>query len=415
MEKQNKETQKVIELVKKSDTFKLIIPEEVEKKIRYICQQIWKDEWSGTLFYKPEGRFEDGTLAIRCVDIYVMDIGTAAYTEFDMSPDVISYMADNPELLDCQMGLIHSHNTMSTFFSGTDTATLKEEGIDRNHFVSLIVNNEGTYTAAITRKVKATKTITENFSYPTFDDEEITDTKTYTIESEEIEWFYLKIEFERSENSFQEVLKARLEEIKKAKTEKSNQLLSKQPAYTGGYNNWKGGKFQQGTLFPEFDEKETQSYTKQIDSTSKIVNKSKDELSFDRDYISNKISDAVPYDYIEFNKETIKSLVLQLITGSIIIPNASKIDVKKWAQGMVPLYERRFGKGEEGMKLFKVWAEEYIDFLCWYTEDKSLTEMGFDSEEIAATCAHDIIKELTKLPENVYIKEYIDILEGYLI
>ena len=400
--------------MKKSDTFKLIIPEEVEKKIRYICQQIWKDEWSGTLFYKPEGRFEDGTLAIRCVDIYVMDIGTATYTEFDMSPDVISYMTNNPELLDCQMGLIHSHAGMSTFFSGTDTATLKEEGIDRNHFVSLIVNNEGTYTAAITRKVKATKTITENFSYPTFNDEEITDTKTYTVESEELEWFYLKIEFERNENSFQEVLKARLEEIKKAKKEKSNQLLSKQPAYTGGYNNWKDGKFQQGTLFPELDEKETQSYTNQIGSTN-TVKKSIDDLPLDRDYISNKISDAVPYDYIEFNKETIKSLVLQLITGSIIIPNASKIDAKKWAQGMVPLYERRFGKGEEGMKLFKVWAEEYIDFLCWYTEDKSLTEMGFDSEEIAATCAHDIIKELTKLPENVYIKEYIDILEGYLI
>ena len=400
--------------MKKSDTFKLIIPEEVEKKIRYICQQIWKDEWSGTLFYKPEGRFEDGTLAIRCVDIYVMDIGTATYTEFDMSPDVISYMTNNPELLDCQMGLIHSHAGMSTFFSGTDTATLKEEGIDRNHFVSLIVNNEGTYTAAITRKVKATKTITENFSYPTFEDEEITDTKTYTVESEELEWFYLKIEFERNENSFQEVLKARLEEIKKAKKEKSNQLLSKQPAYTGGYNNWKDGKFQQGTLFPELDEKETQSYTNQIGSTN-TVKKSIDDLPLDRDYISNKISDAVPYDYIEFNKETIKSLVLQLITGSIIIPNASKIDAKKWAQGMVPLYERRFGKGEKGMKLFKVWAEEYIDFLCWYTEDKSLTEMGFDSEEIAATCAHDIIKELTKLPENVYIKEYIDILEGYLI
>ena len=302
---------------------------------------------------------------------------------------------------------------MSTFFSGTDTATLKEEGIDRNHFVSLIVNNEGTYTAAITRKVKATKTITENFSYPTFEDEEIADTKTYTIESEELEWFYLKIEFERSENSFQKVLKARLEEIKKAKTKKSNQLLSKQPAYTGGYGNWKGDKFQQGTLFPELDEKVTQSYTNQVDSTNKIVKNS--DIPFDTHCISNKISDEIPYDYVEFNKETIKSLVLQLITGSIIIPNASKIDAKKWAQGMVPLYERRFGKGEEGMKLFKVWAEEYIDFLCWYTEDKSLTEMGFESEEIAATCAYNIIKELTKLPENVYIKEYIDILEGYLI
>lgn len=306
---------------------------------------------------------------------------------------------------------------MSTFFSGTDTATLKEEGMDRNHFVSLIVNNEGTYTAAITRKVKATKTITENFSYPTFEGEEVADTKTYTIESEELEWFYLKIEFERSEGSFQEELKARLEEIKKAKAEKARQLPPKQPAYTGGYGNWnwKGGESQQGTLFPELDKKVTQSYTSQAGPANKIVKKSKDEFPFDMDYIDNKISDAVPYGCVEFNKETIKSLVLQLITGSVIIPNASKIDVKKWAQGMVPLYERRFGKGEEGMKLFKVWAEGYIDFLCWFTEDDALIEMGLDDDELAALCAHDIIKELTKLPKNVYIKEYIDILEGYLI
>lgn len=400
--------------MKKSDTFKLIIPEEVERKIRYICQQIWKDEWSGTLFYKPEGRFEDGTLAIRCVDIYVMDIGTAAYTEFDMSPDVISYMTDNPELLDCQMGLIHSHNNMSTFFSGTDTATLKEEGMDRNHFVSLIVNNEGTYTAAITRKVKATKTITEDFSYPTFEGEEVIDTKTYTVESEELEWFYLKIEFERNEDSFREELKARLEEIKKAKAEKVRQLPPKQPIYTSGYGNWKGGKPQQGTLFPEVGKKVTQSYIGQAGPANKIVKKSENELPFDTDYIDNKIFGEIPYGYIEFNKETIKSLALQLITGSIIIPNASKIDVKKWAQGMVPLYERRFGKGEEGMKLFEAWAEGYIEFLCWFTEDEALEDMGLDDDELAALCAHDIIKELTKLPENVYIKKYIDILEGYL-
>lgn len=401
--------------MKKSDTFKLIIPEEVEKKIRYICSQIWKDEWSGTLFYKPEGKFEDGTLAIKCVDIYVMDIGTATYTEFDMSPDVISYMADNPELLDCQMGLIHSHAGMQTFFSGTDTATLKEEGIDRNHFVSLIVNNEGTYTAAITKKVKAIKTITENFSYPTFKDEEVADTKTYIVESEELEWFYLKIEFERNEDSFREELKARLEEIKKAKAEKVRQLSPKQPVYISEYGNWQGGKPQQGTLFPEVGKKVTQSYIGQVDPANKIVRKSENEFPFDTDYIDNKISDEIPYDYIKFNKETIKSLVLQLITGSIIIPNASKIDVKKWAQGMVPLYERRFGKGEEGMELFETWAKGYIEFLCWFTEDEALEDMGLDEDELAALCAHDIIEELTKLPENVYIKKYIDILRGYLI
>lgn len=79
----------------------------MEEKIRFLCQQIWKDEWSGVLFYKHEGKFEDGSLVIRCTDICIMDVGTAAYTEFNMSPDVISYMTNNPELLDCQMGLIH--------------------------------------------------------------------------------------------------------------------------------------------------------------------------------------------------------------------------------------------------------------------------------------------------------------------
>jgi hypothetical protein len=56
------------------------------------------------------------------------------------------------DLMDCDQGLIHSHNSMATFFSSTDDSTLVEEGKDRNFFVSLIVNNAGTYTAAVTRK-----------------------------------------------------------------------------------------------------------------------------------------------------------------------------------------------------------------------------------------------------------------------
>lgn len=304
---------------------------------------------------------------------------------------------------------------MSTFFSGTDTATLKEEGMDRNHFVSLIVNNEGTYTAAITRKVKATKTITENLSYPTFKDEEVTDTKTYTIESEELEWFYLKIEFEGNEDSFQEKLKERLKEIKETKAKKVIQFPPKQSLYIDKYSNRKDDDFRQGTLFPEVDEKVPQSYINQVGSVNKIVEKSENKLSFEPDPIDDEVLDRIPYGYIKFNKETIKSLVLQLITGSIIIPNASKIDIRKWVQGMTSLYKKRFGEGKEGIKLFKTWAEAYIDFLCWFTTDNALVEMGLSDDEIAALCAHDIIEELTKLPENVYIKEYIDILEGYLI
>ena len=90
---------------------KLIIPLEVEKKIRQLCSKIHEVEWSGTLFYRYKGTWDN--LEITCIDIHLMDIGSAAYTEFDVEPSVIAYMCDHPELMDCQMGLIHSHNNMA--------------------------------------------------------------------------------------------------------------------------------------------------------------------------------------------------------------------------------------------------------------------------------------------------------------
>lgn len=107
-----------IKLVQKSGTYnyKIIIPAEVERKIRFACQKVWDTEWSGILFFTHEGSFEDNDLVIKCADIYIMDIGAQTYTEFDMNPDVIAYMCENTELLNCQIGLIHSHNNMSKEF-----------------------------------------------------------------------------------------------------------------------------------------------------------------------------------------------------------------------------------------------------------------------------------------------------------
>lgn len=92
--------------VKGSYNYKLIIPKKVEDKIRYTCRQVWNTEWSGVLFFKYEGSFDNDDLTIICEDICIMDIGSSTYTEFDMNPYVISYMTDN-DLLDCQVGLIH--------------------------------------------------------------------------------------------------------------------------------------------------------------------------------------------------------------------------------------------------------------------------------------------------------------------
>ena len=85
------------------------LPENVEEKIRFLCAQVHEVEWSGILFYKKAGTMEDGSLVITCVDIFPMDIGTSTYTEFDNSPDAVSYMCDHSELLapDVYNGLIH--------------------------------------------------------------------------------------------------------------------------------------------------------------------------------------------------------------------------------------------------------------------------------------------------------------------
>ena len=397
-----KQPTKIISLVQKSGTYnyKLIIPAEVERKIRFACQKVWSTEWSGTLFFTHEGSFENNDLVIRCVDIYIMDIGTQAYTEFDMNPDVIAYMCENPELLDCQMGLIHSHNNMSTFFSGTDTATLKEEGRDRNNFVSLIVNNAGSYTAAITRRVKS-KQVKESVSYEFFGAGEKHDTKEYVSDAYEIEWFYLKIEKEGENYSFPDMA-ARLEEIKQAKAERAKKAQT--PVYQGGYKpiiaNSYGTKVGPANLVKKEVNKPKVTQPTLFDDAN--------DLPFDDNY-------NLPYGQVTFDKVTLKSLVLQLITGSIIISNSSKIDITKWARSMPALYEKRFGKGEKGMKNFKVWADSYTDYLTWYVTDEKLEELGFDETEICAICAHDMIEELTKLPENDYIKGYIDALQKYLI
>ena len=399
---ETKQSTKVISLVQKSGTYnyKLIIPAEVERKIRFVCREVWNTEWSGTLFFTHEGSFENDDLVIRCVDIYVMDIGTQAYTEFDMNPDVIAYMTEHSELLDCQMGLIHSHNNMSTFFSGTDTATLKEEGRDRNNFVSLIVNNAGSYTAAITRRIKS-KQVKESVSYEFFGDGEKQDTKEYVSDSDEIEWFYLKIEKEGENYPFSDMA-TRLEEIRQAKAEKAKKMQTS--VYQSGYKP---------TIANSYDSKAgPANLVKKEADKPKVVQPSlfdkENDLSFDDDY-------SLPYGQVTFDKVTLKSLVLQLITGSIIISNDSKIDISKWAKSMPTLYEKRFGKGKEGMKNFKMWADTYAEYLTWYVTDEELEKLGYDETEICAICAHDMIEELTKLPENDYIKGYIDALQKYLI
>lgn len=391
---ETKETTKRVPLIKRSTSYKIIIPAEVERIIRFLCERVWSTEWSGVLFYTPSGSFEDGSLEIRCVDILPMDIGSATYTEFNMSPDVISYMAQKPELLDCKMGLIHSHNNMSTFFSTTDTDTLQAEGADRNHFVSLIVNNAGNYTAAITRKIKYHSV--RDLSYEGFDGTVKLDGKE-EFEGEEIEYFNLDIVFEGERDNYFKDIADRLDEIKKSKAPKSpygnwtpNSQSSQIPTTTNVYGkNWK-----QPTLF---EEDEWGTVPKKNAEKSKEVTKP----------VTNKAV-LVHEDGSLVSSADVEKAIIQLLTGSVTITSLDKDTKAKIIKTIDTRFGNRFGKNELGLKLFEYWATDFIEFILWYSSTGDVDECDFGVE-----LADKLVDELEKLPQSDFIDKYIEILVSY--
>lgn len=414
---EEKEVKPVLELVHRQDIFKIVIPAEVEKKIRFLCKNIWDVEWSGVLFYKVEGAFEDKSLTIRCIDLFQMDIGTSAYTEFNVSPDMATYMVDHPELLEegIYQGLIHSHNNMATFFSGTDTATLSAEGNDMAHFVSLIVNNAGKYTAGITRKYKCVQTVSEKYTYPTWNGEVREEVETFDIEEEKLEWFNLDIVFENATDDFETEMMERIKEIKEAKKKVVTPMYGggNYPQY--GYNSYKKDTTptkEVGSTFPMDEDKyygeKRGWYDPQKDKQDKQLSAKQGELPFEQPEEGNV---EIPYGVVTVDPDIVQSIVRQLVTSSIIISNESAVDVKKWANSMESLYRRRFGSVKE----FEYFASNYVDYLINYTYDGDvMAVINNDDSVMAALLAYDVREELKKLPKNPWLSVYIKLMDDYI-
>lgn len=410
-----KEVKPVLELVHRQDIFKIVIPAEVEKKIRFLCKNIWDVEWSGVLFYKVEGAFEDKSLTIRCVDLFQMDIGTSAYTEFNMSPDMATYMVDHPKLLEegIYQGLIHSHNNMATFFSGTDTATLSAEGNDMAHFVSLIVNNAGKYTAGVTRKYKCVQTVSEKYTYPTWNGEVREGVETFDIEEEKLEWFNLDIVFEDATDDFETEMMERIKEIKESKKKVVIPMYGGRnyPQY-GNYGKAITPTKEVGSTFPMDEDKyygeKRGWYDPQKDKQDKQLPAKQGELSFDQPEEENV---EIPYGVVTIDPDIVQSIVRQLVTSSIIISNESAVDVKKWANSMESLYRRRFGSVKE----FEYFASSYVDYLINYTyDDDVMAVINNDDSVMAALLAYDVREELKKLPKNPWLSVYIKLMDDYI-
>lgn len=393
--------------MKRSSIYKLIVPENVEEKIRYLLRKFPSTEWSGVLFVTHQGSFENNDLVITCKDIYPMDLGNATFTEFTMNEDVAAYMSENIDLFDCDLQLIHSHHQMSTQPSGTDLNTLKEEGNERNCFVSLIVNNAGKYYAAITRKIQTKSEVTVKklgTSYEFFGDgskelEHKDETTTKVIEKEIIEYFDLEVERHEVSNSLA-YLDDRFDEImeKKATEGKKNQFTV---AHTDNFLDWMHSKPvpKEQDLFDDIPDKEPQK-----------ISSIKDDHMFNQ---------TITNDWLPEPKK-IHAAVVYMITCNLII-NPEKFDLKQWiTKHMKNVYIKTFGESSvyecehNACGAFCEWR----DFIIQHTLDYfDTTDVPFDDANLfQSRIAQSINDELSEyIDVNPFIASYMEALELYII
>lgn len=394
--------------MKGSSIYKLIVLENVEEKIRYLLRKFPSTEWSGVLFVTHEGSFENNDLVITCKDIYPMDLGNATFTEFTMNEDVAAYMSENIELFDCDLQLIHSHHQMPTQPSGTDLNTLKEEGNERNCFVSLIVNNAGKYYAAITRKVqtKSEVTVKKLGTFYEFFGEgaknispDHTET-TKVIEKEVIEYFDLEVERHEVSNSLA-YLDDRFDEIiekKAAERKKSNNSSNIPP--TGTFFDWMHSKPtpKEQNLFDDAPDRESPALPSKGNSQSFQTN----------------TDDWWP------DPKKIHTAVVHIIACNLII-NTDKFDLKQWiTKHMKNVYIKVFGESSmyecehDACGAFCEWR----DFIVQHTLDYfDTTDVPFDDANLfQSRIAQSINDELSEyIDVNPFIASYMEALELYII
>lgn len=313
-----------------------------------------------------------------------MDVGTSGWTEFKMSEDVTAYMAENMELFNCDIALVHSHHHLGAFFSGQDLKTLQKEGNDTNCFVSLIVDTKGEYKAAITRKVKKkvqATTVDFGTSYEFFGEGTISTPEnpmsetTRVLENENIEYFMLDVEREEVENPYS-VIDKRLEEITEQK---------KSTAYR--------------PLWSFSDDYSASPYYKEPITKLPVSNNkptAKEGLLFDEEEV-----------YTIDPKES-HYLTCQMITCSLIINK--DVDLKQWITRHM---DKKYGEIFYDKKNFEYWAESYVDFLIDSYSRKGESYPG-DVYDYQSVLASKIYNELNTYPTNEYIKYYQELLTQYM-
>lgn len=377
-------------LIKKDNKYKLIITPVLEEKIRFLCARFPNNEYSGVLFYDYTGRFEDNSLVLTAKDFCLMDYGSATYTEFNKSAEICNYMIEN-DLLGCQQGLMHSHDNMPTFMSGTDLNTLQEEGSDMNNFLSLIVNNAGQYTAAITRKVKHIPRVKETLEYEFFGDGTINlGTDEYdAVESYEIEYFFLDIEKPTINIGYTDLFD-RINEIS------NNKVINISSKKENINNNLKPNA---NLIIPSTVQEPI------LEGKLPFEGLSKPKAEVDEE-------DFIDYDNVKFNNNQLNSITKQLLMGS---PIFNPKDLNEWVDKMPTAFSKRFGEGQKGLANYKAFISYFVEFLLTEAFDEDLAEEGYMEDYQMPICAYGVLQKLHQFKSNSFLNIIEEEVERFII
>ncbi len=299
---------------------------------------------------------------------------------------------------------ITSHHVMSTQPSGTDFQTLREEGNERNCFVSLIVNNAGTYYAAVTRKVQTKSEVTVKrlgTSYEFFGEgsKEIShdDTETTkTIDKEVIEYFDLEVERHEVSNDL-EYLDARFEEIERRKSQVNigSAIHKESPEANASFQEY---------LHARREPKEQE-----------ILFGNTQELTPEDEAKMNEL--AMGW---QPNPQAIHSAVVKMVTCSFIV-NPEKINFKQWiVNHMENVYKRVFvdiSSSNHYCDAFKEYKDFIIQFIMDYFNLDDVPDVLMDNYDILQSrIASAMMKELEPyMKQNAYMEEYYNALLDYVI
>ena len=297
-----------------------------------------------------------------------------------------------------------------TFFSGTDTATLREEGNDKNCFVSLIVNNAGTYCAAITRKVKqktqvTTKTEGANYEFFGEGTKQVITPQEFTkfFNEEVIQYFMLDVEVEEVENPLG-YLDKRFEEI----SEKKNSATKVIRSTISSSNNSPWLPKKESVTKEEDDE-----FFSWLHSNRKKEDEKKEpDVTQPTVFSKEEMDEMVDIDKWEPDPTIIHYLVCQMLTTSLIVNK--DIDLKQWVHcHMQKKYDEIFGSPDSCE--FNDYTEFIAEFMINHYSDSSVPEALYDDfDYYQGKIAQALIDELFCYNQNEYVEAYSNTLSRYI-